>query len=207
MAAGQEGTFTAKQLQSEFRGEDWPGRIASAGANAALNTTSFEVLAQQYPTISFIHSYPGGVQTDIITKLFDTAKGWWTYPAQFVKNWIAPVLLRFIFYVTPEEAGERHLFLATSTVYPPAAAVSEVGDNVGKTREGAVGLVGELKRATLTVVEGGKRIGVYRTKYDGKTYPDMTNLQKLREGGLDVLGWRETLKVFERVLGEGYVAH
>lgn len=173
-------------------------------ALGSLTTLSFEQLALQYPAVSFIHSHPGGVKTDIIEKLLDTAPGIWSYPAWFVKRFIAPIFwfLSKPFAVPLEEVGERHLFLATSSAYP----ARKVGEQVG-IQGGVVPLVDglEVKKATL-IGEDGRGNGVYRSKSDNETLPERKALVDLRREGLDVAGWRETVKVFDRVLGEGAIA-
>lgn len=191
-SAGQEGPFTIPELQSEFR--DGFTRLRTTFALASLTTLAFEQLAKQYPNVAFVHSYPGGVKTEILDKLMDTAKGWWKYLAAFAKMFLSPVFW-FIgkpFTVSLEETGERHLFLATSAAYPSAARVG-----------GAVPLVEGLMVQKASVVdEEGIGNGVYRTRPNCETAADKKVLSNARREGLDVLGWRETIKVFERVLGE-----
>lgn len=198
-AAGQEAAFTQEELTSEFR--TGFSRIGSALRLSALTTLSFEQLAQQYPNVSFIHSHPGGVQTGLLDKLFDTAPGIWAYPACFIKSFVAPFVW-FIskpFTIPIEESGERHLFLATSSAYPSATAIGQGSD--GQT--GAVPLVQGLDMKASIVGEDGKGNGVYMTQSSCETLGERKTLQELRVQGLDTLGWRETRKVFERVLGEG----
>ena len=222
-SAGNEGPFTEEQISSEFRKGFTRIGIASsilpsvfpspfplespfqpdAGSTlalASLTTLSFEQLARSHPNISFVHSYPGGVQTEILNKLMDTAKGIWTYPAWFVKKFVSPVfwLISTPFTVPVEESGERHLFLATSAAYPSAAAISKQGE---EATGGAVPAV-----AGVEVKKGSKgNNGVYRTQASCEVAGENKFLTKARKEGLDVLGWRETLKVFGRVLGEGVV--
>lgn len=219
-SAGNEGPFTAEQISSEFRQGFTRIGIASsilpsvfpsplplespfqpdAGSTlalASLTTLSFEQLARSHPNISFIHSYPGGVQTEILDKLMDTAKGIWSYPAWFVKKFVSPIfwLISKPFTVQVEESGERHLFLATSAAYPSASAV---------TQEGVAGVV-PLVGGVETKKGSAGNNGVYRTQSTCEVAGENKFLTKARKEGLDVLEWRETVKVFERVLGEGVV--
>ena len=119
-------------------------------------------------------------------------------------------LLSSPFSIPLEESGERHLFLATSGAYPSRDAEKRglgaggLGGGGALVQGGVVPLINGLgvKRASVTGADG-KGNGVYRTKADGETFPDKKVLVDARKEGLDVAGWRETVKVFERVLGEG----
>lgn len=124
-----------------------------------------------------------------------------------MKRFVAP-LFWFIskpFTLPIEESGERHLFLATSGAYPSAAAM-EKGIDRKVAGLGAVPLGPglEIKRSSV-VGEDGKGNGVYRTQASCEVSGDRKVLEEMRKQGLDGLGWRETVKVFERVLGEGAV--
>lgn len=192
-AANKEGVLTTKDLESEFH-ENFT-RIGAQSAVITMTTLSFEELAKEYQTVTFCHAYPGGVNTDILQKLLDTAKGWWKYPATAFRWLVAPWLFYFVLHLTPEEAGERQLFNCTSGKYRAGAA--KEGD-----KGGAVGLIDGLKVATPTVIEDGEGNGVYRTNWNNEVFPDKKLLAKYREDGFGTLAWRHTLAVFDRVLGK-----
>jgi hypothetical protein len=193
LAANRESTLTTNDLESEFHKNFT--RMGAHGAVITMTTLSFEELAKEYPTIAFCHSHPGGVDTGILKKLLDTATGWWKYPAMAFRWLVAPWLFYFILSLTPEEAGERQLFVCTSGKYRPGAA--KEGD-----KGGMVGLVEGLKVATPTVTKDGNGNGVYRTKWDNEVFPDKKLLAQYREDGLGTLAWRHTVAVFDRVLGK-----
>lgn len=219
-SAGNEAPFTPEQVSSEFRNgftrlgwwsifpspnlfeSPFQPDAGSTLALAALTTLSFEQLAAKYPNVAFIHSYPGGVQTEILNKLMDTAKGIWSYPAWFVKKFVNPVfwLISKPFTVPVEGSGERHLFLATSAAYPAASIAS---GQVEGSHGGVVPLVEGVERKKGSAEHEGRSNGVYRTQSTCEVAGANAFLTKARKEGLDVLGWRETVKVFERILGEG----
>ena len=132
----------------------------------------------------------------------DTAKGIWTYPAWFVKKFVSPIfwLISKPFTVPVEESGERHLFLATSAAYPSANAAEQ-----STAVTGVVPLVKGVEVKNGSVELEGRSNGVYRTQSTCEVAGKNKFLIKARKEGLDVLGWRETVKVFERVMGEGVV--
>lgn len=134
----------------------------------------------------------------------DTAKGIWSYPAWFAKRFLNPLfwLISKPFSVSVEESGERHLFLATSAAYPSANSASGL---IGGSIEGVVPLVNGVERKKGSAELNRKSNGVYRSHSNCEVVDENKFLTEARQEGLDVLGWRETVKVFERVLGEGVV--
>jgi hypothetical protein len=82
-----------------------------------MQTLAFQRLAQDNPTISFLHSYPGWVQTDIVQNawLSQSRKLRWL---SCLMRWILRVLVRLI-AVPVDECGERQAFLATSVRFIP----------------------------------------------------------------------------------------
>ena len=83
--------------------------LAQRGHLASLNTLSLEPLAEQYPSVSFIHDFPGSVKTNLIRG----GEGPSIWVLQQVFRVIGPVV-----NISARECGERQLFLATSARYP-----------------------------------------------------------------------------------------
>ena len=83
--------------------------LAQRGHLASLNIVSQEPLAEQYPSVSFIHDFPGSVKTNLIRG----GEGPSIWVLQQVFRVIGPVV-----NISARECGERQLFLATSARYP-----------------------------------------------------------------------------------------
>ncbi|EHK99988.1 hypothetical protein M7I_4071 [Glarea lozoyensis 74030] len=113
LAGGQESPIdlTDLEMRKDFS-------MMKAAKNGTTQTTlAFEELAKQNPTISFIHKYPGFVNTGVVARLMDTTAGVLWVPAQLFKYTILPLINVFL-SMSVEEAGERGLFLATSAMFP-----------------------------------------------------------------------------------------
>lgn len=84
------------------------GGFTSQGHCAAMNTAALEVLAQQWPAVTFVHSFPGWVKTGNNKR--GLKKG--TFMSSIVHPLFEP-LVNFM-SISSEESGQRHLFLSTS---------------------------------------------------------------------------------------------
>jgi NAD(P)-dependent dehydrogenase (short-subunit alcohol dehydrogenase family) len=82
-----------------------------------MHTLTFERLATENPTISFLHSYPGWVQTDIVQNAWLSGTGRSRWLISLV-SWMLRLLFLLI-ATTVDECGERQAFLATSLRYSP----------------------------------------------------------------------------------------
>ncbi|KAI1431665.1 hypothetical protein GGR50DRAFT_52447 [Xylaria sp. CBS 124048] len=86
--------------------------LAAQTQYVAMNTTALDMLANQNPDVTFVHSWPGWVNTGNARRgLVDpnSVMGW------FVRLIIEP-LVRLI-GLTEDESGQRHLFQSTSAVF------------------------------------------------------------------------------------------
>jgi NAD(P)-dependent dehydrogenase (short-subunit alcohol dehydrogenase family) len=83
-----------------------------------MHTLTFERLATENPSISFLHSYPGLVQTEIVQNA-------WLSETGRSPRWLVSLvswMLRLVFLLiatTVDECGERQAFLATSLRFSP----------------------------------------------------------------------------------------
>lgn len=87
---------------------------------ASMQTLLLEEAAGHAPDVSFIHDVPGVVKSGITRD----AKGLGLSIMIFVSRLLGPLI-----ETSPEECGERHIFFATSALYPPlrdSAATSGV---------------------------------------------------------------------------------
>lgn len=113
LAAGQEGAINTSDL-GLVKAENY-NLLKSSNQSAAMMSLAFEHLSKENPGISFIHQYPGFVDTSVAKKMFEGLSGWLA-PVGWLVRWI---LLPFatLFSTSVEEAGERGLYLATSSTY------------------------------------------------------------------------------------------
>ncbi|KAH8649218.1 putative short-chain dehydrogenases/reductase [Xylariales sp. PMI_506] len=134
--------------------------------SASMVTLLLEEAARRAPDVSFIHDYPGFVKSGIMNTIDN--------PISYViGNAVAFVTGLFI-GISPEESGERHLFLSTSGRYPPGQSdASIVGVAVNGDMSVAKGSNGKAGSGVYTVDErcesGGAQVDA--------------QLDKLREDG------------------------
>ncbi|KAJ4294993.1 hypothetical protein N0V90_007001 [Kalmusia sp. IMI 367209] len=147
----------------------------------SMHTLALESLADQAPTVSFVHDFPGAV----LTPLYDEIPGL----AGFGMRILGKVLWLFSrWMVVPlEESGERHVFLGTSAKYPPGE-----GDAAG------VGLADGMETNKTT---DRLQCGVYSVDWDceGPGQHVIRLLKGLRENGVKEKVWEHTNSEFERI--------
>lgn len=136
-----------------------------------MNSLAAYELAKANPGISFIHTYPGVVKTNI-------AQGFGPV-LRFIMNGALAVFSPFM--VALGESGERHLYAATSNVYPPSAKANE---------------------SAVTGIDGVKGSGAYRLNRDGDIVGKDGILKEYRSQGVGKKIWDHTLEVFEKVCGK-----
>lgn len=160
--------------------------MMKAASNGTTQTTlAFEELAKSNPRISFIHKYPGFVDTGAVGRLMSSTTGIYAILATFFRLMVLPVLN--LFAMSVEEAGERGLFLAISSRYPPT-----------ELREGGVSGVElparvEVARSSVVNENGGSN-GVYRLKADDHSAPDGDILPDYRKDAGKIV-WESTVSV------------
>lgn len=148
-----------------------------------MTDLTLEAIAQQAPEVSFIQDYPGAVKSGIGREA----------NSLFVRivSWIL-VLIGPLVYIPTLEAGERHLFFATSAKYPPRSE-AETGDGVPVPS--GVGVADGI--------DGEPGSGVYSVHCDGESVGSkvMQILRGLREEGLSQRVWDHTRAEFRRITG------
>jgi hypothetical protein len=154
----------------------------------------FEEFAKEHPTISFIHSYPGQVGGKLLDHALASSSGLMWLPAQMSRYTFLPIY-KHLMCITPEEAGQRTLFLGTSTRFPPTTDHGSTGKVDGLVeRPSGVGV------ARSTMMKEGKGNGVYRVSWNGEVCKDNKILDKYREEGCGKLVYDHTVGVFEKAL-------
>ncbi|OCK85543.1 NAD(P)-binding protein [Lepidopterella palustris CBS 459.81] len=145
------------------------------GHITAMITLALEKLAQEAPTVSFVHDYPGTVRT----ALFDRG-GTWILQVFKAFLWLSERWL----CVPIEECGERHVFLSTTPRYAPAEGSQITAkDSVFRGSDGQTGS------------------GVYSVGWDCESSPSSveTLLATQREDGTADAIWRHTMDQFARI--------
>lgn len=90
---------------------------SSSVQSATMLTLLLEKWANENPEISFVHSYPGLVDTPVLTHGSSGITG-------FLLRWVVTPILR-IFSTSAEDAGARVLFQATNSRYTATEKLSQ----------------------------------------------------------------------------------
>lgn len=138
---------------------------------SAMTNLAFSRFSTQHPGTSYIHAYPGFVETGA------GRDAWGAFePLAKPLLWVVKVAMQ----VKPAESGERHLFASTSPIFTPKAASEGV--------EGAA-----------TGSDGIKGSGSYLLNWNGDVLSDTAKAKKLRDdGGVDKV-WEHNEEVFKKV--------
>ena len=151
--------------------------LASA-ANHCITMTdfTFEHLARECSTVSFVHAFPGYVKT-----------GFSKEAGMLVRSglWMVSQILRPIF-TSIEESGERHLYIATSRAYPANSGM-EMGAELGAetVKKGSTGVIG----------------GAYLIGADCEVRANEKVLAELRQKGAGQKIWDHLMSTFRMVRG------
>ncbi|KAK3647788.1 hypothetical protein LTR56_000687 [Elasticomyces elasticus] len=180
-AGGKEGPIN----MSDLRVDHGNNPLALRGHMAAMQTFALETLATRYPTVSFVHDFPGPVRSQIARD---------KNILNFVLRSVFAVVGPFI-YIPNEESGERHVFIATSARYPAAStddeAAVELADGVVISK-GADGKLGS---------------GIYTTDAQCEASNSSVDavLDKMRKEGVPQKAWEHTEAEFVRMVGSAAI--
>ncbi|KAJ3045694.1 hypothetical protein HDV00_007820 [Rhizophlyctis rosea] len=175
------GTKEGPIIHSDYPAYNIP-LMKARGHMVSMHTLALEELHARAPEVSFVHSYPGAVKTNIGRDL--------TGVVGYVLTGVFTVLGPFI-CISSEESGERHLFLGTSGVYPAKSDASVAGIPVEGGEKVARGTDG---------VEGS---GVYSVDWDGSSAKEGVQqvLEGLRRDGSKEKVWEHLSGEFVRITG------
>ncbi len=137
-----------------------------------MTSLSMEHLACLYPTTSFVHAYPGLVQTGLMRDFGAITRTAMSALFVLARPWMVPL----------DESGERHLYAATSPRFPPRASKDVEGAAPG--------------------ADGAKGSGAYLLHWDGSDNGNRKPLQDLRKNETGKLVWQHTMEVFESICGK-----
>ncbi|RKL47473.1 hypothetical protein BFJ72_g1707 [Fusarium proliferatum] len=156
----------------------------SRGHMCSALTLSLEALARQAPEVSFIHNFPGSVDTNLIRSgdgfMMQVMKYWFKVSMAVRRQWLPK-----------EECGERHAWLCLTGRYPD----KEGSENGIKEGEVAVG------------TGGNKGSGVYSVDWDGESasVEVVKLLDGFKEEGLVEKLWKDQEKEFIRITGVAFI--
>jgi hypothetical protein len=109
-------------LEGEIQMDDFQGWHMKLMANrdhaASITTLSLEGHHKENPNVSFIHNFPGVVKSGITRGT--------SGPVMTVLKAVVRVF-GSLFYMPADEAGDRHVFLATSAKYSAGSSDSAAG--------------------------------------------------------------------------------
>lgn len=151
------------------------GAISSQVLCATMNTATLERLAVENPTITFIHSYPGWVDTGNITRGLQHGSA---------KSWLAKIIFGPLFYMfsyNDAESGQRHLFQSTNAAF------------------GGRGVPWSGKPAVTSTDGSGSGNGLLLVNYRSDCVSNAELMRALREKGMAEI-WDYTQEVLEEYL-------
>jgi len=179
LAGGKEGRIHTNDFQANNL-----GMLAARSHITSMATLALKSIAEQAPEVSFIHDFPGFVNTSIAREL--TGVG-----AVVGKVFLKPLMA--IMSISADEASERHAYFATSAKFPPR----------GDERKDAEG-VSRAENIDLAVgVDETPGSGVYSIDYDaeGTSKGVRKVLKGLLDDGTADKAWKHTEEEFMRITG------
>lgn len=177
LGAGHENPINLDdiELKTTFSG------AKCADHSTMMNDLMVEEFARREPGTTFIHSFPGIVNTGIAREL----PLWARIPLKV----FTPLLMPFT--VGANETGARQLFMATSGIYPPL-----------KPFEGAAGAAGVPPQKGVEVVKGASGEvgnGGYVLNWNCEVTGKQKLLTEYRNKGVAKTIWEHTMGIFDRV--------
>jgi hypothetical protein len=153
-----------------------------------MNSFFLEELAIRHPTVTFIHSYPGGVLTP------EWKSGDFPPPLKwFLVNVFVPIVK--LFTIPLEECGDRMLFLALSGRYTPKRFTA--GTDTAPESERVLSLPKGMEIALGSDGEIGS--GCYCTWWTCDIVKDLSALARQRSLGARELIWEHTTAVLRDI--------
>ncbi|KAJ9141734.1 NAD(P)-binding protein [Pleurostoma richardsiae] len=182
LAGGKEGRL----FDDDFVGRKLP-MSAIRGHACTMMTLALEAISEKAPAVSFIHNYPGAIDTNLI-------RGDEGFMLQVMKYAFKVMLL---FKSMPlKECGERHTFLCTSSKYPPRE------DDASAS---GLPLAGSVRVARG--IDGKVGSGVYSVDDEGEISDSAVEelLAGYRQKGMVEKLWKHTEEEFLRITGSTLV--
>lgn len=181
------GAKEGKVFDNDWQGKE--GKIpfsAVRGHAATMMTIGLEALAKEAPDVSFVHAFPGRVNTSLIRSGDGAILRTMAFfsKALFFVNGSTPIL----------EVGERHTFYCTSARYPPKRPVDESGTAGVELPDGV---------SVAKGVDGSAGSGVYSVDTYGESADTKVDelLDSYRRDGTAEKLWKYTESEWQRVTG------
>lgn len=183
-AGGKEGTVIPIDWQANNM-----GILSFRPHSASMVTLTLLAIAKQAPTVSFIHDYPGFVNTGMSRELTGII------PA-ITKVLFAPVMA--MLKIPIDETGERQLYFATSARFPPRNHGTGTG-----TAESADMIALGQGVSTAVGADGTPGGGVYSIDYEAEGTSEMVQglLEGLKKDGTADKVWSHVEEEFVRITG------
>ncbi|KAK0620710.1 hypothetical protein B0T14DRAFT_236477 [Immersiella caudata] len=186
-------TVLAGTKEGEINLDDIPGVSLPItqvrGHLASITTLALESIALEAPDVTFVHSFPGSVKTNL-------GSGVKTAPIIIFRTLYK--VLGPLINIPFVEAGERQLFIATSARFPPKLGADADATAGAPTSSGVTASAGS---------NGEVGSGVYSVNYDGEPAPQKVGevLMRLRADDVVRKLWLHTEEVFTRITGSTFV--
>ncbi|KAJ2985494.1 hypothetical protein NUW58_g5498 [Xylaria curta] len=166
LAGGKEGPIHEDDLALN-RPENFSAS-SSSFHSATMMTLALERFASENPRISFIHAFPGIVDTPLLYRISSGIRG-------MLLRYIALPVVR-LFARSISEAGQWGLFITTSARY--------------SVDDGIVPLAGGLEKAERS------KGGIFLINEKGETVDNEKVLEPFRKQGVDKKVWAHTAEIF-----------
>lgn len=187
-AGGKEGAVATTDWQANKI-----GTLSFRPHATSMITLTLLAIARQAPSVSFIHAYPGFVNTGMSRELTGII------PA-ISKVVFAPLMA--MLRIPIDEAGERQLYLATSARFPPRDLLQATGTG---TSQGSDEMI-PLGKGVHTAVgaDGSPGGGVYSVDYEAEGTSEKVQgvLKGLDKDGTAEKVWKHVQEEFVRITGK-----
>jgi hypothetical protein len=118
LAAGRETKINTDDL--ELSSESTYSLVNALNHTGTMTSLALSELAKENPGVSFIHKYPGVVNTGLFDGILAAWTGVWAILGTALRYTILPIWVQFLTSV--DEAGERALYDATSEKFKGAGS-------------------------------------------------------------------------------------
>lgn len=173
-----------KVVTDDLEGRNLPA-LRNRDSVASMLSLATDKLSQEAPEISWVHNFPGFVESGI----WDGLEGLFG----IIIRTIMSIIGRFS-YMNPQECGERQIFFATSTLFPSAKVV-------GGPENGVPLVAGTRPVMSINGEEGG---GSYTVDQNGDAVADkvLKRLADYRTDGTQAIVWKNTFETFQKITGK-----
>ncbi|CAD0083395.1 unnamed protein product [Aureobasidium vineae] len=175
LGGGFEGNIDASNLDLEHN----YNIVSCAMHSVTMTSLAMEHLATSHRA-SFVHVFPGIVGTNLYTNSFAP-------PLAAMYNYGMWPLM-YPFSVNINESGQRHLFHATSELYPANTLYNHEAPTTRAETKAAMGSDGVLGS------------GAYLMNWKGETFAGGKKMQKLRKRGMAHKVWEHTIDLLSRTV-------